>query len=85
MTLYDYAKLPEAEKERLLKEEGLFLEKFADKDQMVFVYYLEGFFVELTTKEGKMLDILPYKRGYRLNKAKLHEIEKRNMLFGVAA
>lgn len=85
MNIYDYAKLPQAEKEALLKEEGLFLEKYPDNGGTIFVYYLEGFFVELTIKEGKMIDILPYKRGYKLIKSKLHEIEKRNMLYGMAA
>ena len=85
MNIYDYAKLPGAEKELLLREEGLFLEKYSDGNNIVFVYYLDGFFIELTTKEGNIIDLIPFKRGYKLNKTKLHEIEKRNLLYGMAA
>ena len=85
MNIYEYAKLQQAEKVELLKEDGLFLEKFQDNDHTVFMYYLEEFFVELIIKDGKIVDIIPYKKGYKLNKTKLHEIEKRNMLYGMAA
>ena len=85
MTIYDYAKQPLTVKEKLLLDEAHFLEKYSVNDHTVCVYYLAGFFVELTIKEGKTIDIVPYKRGYKLNKNKLHEIEKRNMLYGMAA
>ena len=81
----EYSKLTNAEKVQVLKDEGLFLEKYNDGGNLIFVYYLRNFFVEITYKDNQFVDAIPYKRGYKLNKQDLHNLEKRNLLYNLAA
>ena len=81
MTIYDYAKLSEGEKEELLKNQALFVEQYTDGDVLIQIYFLNGFFVEVTIKKGKVTDNIPYKRGYKINK----DIPKTNLKYCLAA
>jgi hypothetical protein len=85
MEMYEYTKLNSNEQKRILKEEGLFLEKYQDGENTIFVYYLDDFFVEVTFKGNLYIDTLPFKRGYKLNKQDLHALAKRNLLYNLAA
>jgi len=79
MTIYDYIKLSEKDKENVLKNEALYLEFYAEEDALVYVYFLNGFFVEVTMKNGIITDNIPYKRGYKFDKKSQHSLEKRNV------
>jgi hypothetical protein len=79
MTIYDYIKLSEKEKENVLKHEALYLEFYAQDDTLVYVYFLNCFFVEVTMRSGKIIDNIPYKRGYKFNRKEIHSLEKRNV------
>ena len=68
MTIYDYAKLSNSEKMNLIKGTALFIDQY-NSDHITYVYFLNGFFVEVTEKAGQIVDIIPYKRGYCKNKA----------------
>jgi hypothetical protein len=85
MEMYKYTRLSKTGKKQMLKEEGCFLEKYADGNNTVFVYYLNGFFVEEVYNGQELIDSIPFKRGYKLNKQNLHAIEKRNILYNLAA
>lgn len=67
MTIYDYAKLSVSEKIKLIKGTALFIDQY-NSDTITYVYFLNGFFVEVTEKAGKIVDVIPYKRGYSKNK-----------------
>lgn len=66
LTIYDYAKLSNSEKINLIKGTALFIDQYSS-DCTVYVYFLNGFFIEVTEKAGKIVDIIPYKRGYKQN------------------
>jgi hypothetical protein len=59
-----FAKLSLEMQCKVIHEMGIFLENFQDKESNVLVYYVAGFFVELTIKEDKTIEILPYRKGY---------------------
>lgn len=69
MTIYDYAKLSEGEKEELLKNQALFVDQYNDGDVLIQIYFLNGFFIEVTIRNGKITDHIPYQRGYKINKS----------------
>jgi hypothetical protein len=79
MTIYDYIKLSEREKEMILRSDALYLEFYAQEETLVYVYFLNGFFVEVTMKNGEIVDNIPYKRGYKFSKREMHSLEKRNV------
>lgn len=85
MEIYEFIRLSKAKRKLLLKQEGLLLEKYEDGKTTVYVYYLDGFFVEETYNKEKLIDSIPYKRGYKLNKQELHALVKKNLLFHLAA
>ena len=85
MTIYEYARLSEKEKGEVVKTQALFLEHYNNEGTIIYVYFLNGYFIEVTTKEGKTIDNLPYKRGHKFNKRNIHDIEKRNGVYALAA
>ncbi|HWY11446.1 MAG TPA: hypothetical protein VN026_08980 [Bacteroidia bacterium] len=85
MTIYNYAKLRIEEKESLINNEALYLENYSDNGNIINVYYLNTFFIEVVLCKGMVKDILPYKRGYKMDKRNMHAIQKRNALFSLAA
>lgn len=85
MTIYDYAKLSKGEKEVVVNNDALFLEDYVDNGKIIYVYYLNDFFIEVTKQNEKIVDCVPFIRGYKINKKNLHAIEKRNILLSVAA
>ena len=76
MTIYDYAKLSEGEKEELLKNQALFVDQYNDGDVLIQIYFLNGFFIEVTIRNGKVTDNIPYQRGYKINKSVLKTGQK---------
>lgn len=68
MTIYNYAQLGKEEKEELLRNKALLMEHYTDGQATVYVYFLDGFFVEVRLRDGKITENIPYKRGYRIDK-----------------
>jgi hypothetical protein len=72
MTIYDYARMSDREKERSLKSKALFLDEQKKGEERIFLYFLNGFFVEVTEKNGKVIENLPYKRGFSVHEKALN-------------
>jgi hypothetical protein len=81
MTIYDYAKLSAEEKEELLKNQALFVDQYNEGDVLIQIYFLNGFFVEVTIKNGKVTDNIPYQRGYKMTT----DILKTDLRYSLAA
>ena len=74
ITIYDYAKLSAEEKEELLKTQALFVDQYNDDEVLIQIYFLNDFFIEVTIKDGKVTDNIPYQRGYKTTDIlKLHQ------------
>jgi hypothetical protein len=73
------------EKKSLLKNEGFFIESEMEGRSIINVYFLNGFFVEVTVCEGEVIYNLPYQRGHMISESLLHQIEKRNTAYSLAA
>ena len=67
-SFFRFARMNNTEKKSVLSRNGLLLDVDKNKGQSVNLYFLDGFFVEETVSqpENKVLDIIPYKHGYRL-------------------
>lgn len=67
-SFYEFAKLNDEDKATELMNNGVLLDKDLEKEQAVNLYYLNGFFVEetISKKQNRVVDIIPYKHGYRL-------------------
>ena len=76
MKMYDYIKLSETEKEHLLRTDAIFLEHYNDDKKTVYVYFLNGFFVEVTMDNGNVVDNIPYQRGYKINRQNINSNSK---------
>jgi hypothetical protein len=85
MTIYDYARSSAEEKKLLITEEAILIEKFDDKNNTVYIYYLDDFFVEITMHNSVILENLPFKRGYKFDKKNIHAFRKKNTMYSLAA
>jgi hypothetical protein len=85
MKIHEYARLNPKEKEEMIKNYALFLENYRDKESIVCVYYLNGFFVEVVTINNRIIDILPYKRGYSTIKNSICPLQNKNGGYCIAA
>ncbi|HLP13382.1 MAG TPA: hypothetical protein VK177_15700 [Flavobacteriales bacterium] len=65
MTIADYAKLTTPEQTALLKKAGVFVDSYTENKKLVIIYWIFGFYVEISTTET-MVEIIPFKRGYRM-------------------
>ncbi|MCC6371724.1 MAG: hypothetical protein IT236_12015 [Bacteroidia bacterium] len=65
---YEFAKMNNSEKTNILHNKAVLLDNDIEKEEAVNLYYLNGFFVEetISAKKGGVVDIIPYKHGYRL-------------------
>jgi hypothetical protein len=68
MTIHQFAKLAKTKKEELIQKQAVFLESFTENENLVNLYYLDGFFIEITLSplQNDPIDIIPYKRGYNI-------------------
>lgn len=72
LTIYNFVKLSLEEKAELIKKKGVFLENLGDGGNEINLYYLQGFFVEVEVNklQNFIVDITPFKQGYKANKYK---------------
>ena len=67
-SFYSFVKLDKTEQVRLLKETGILLDFYNEKNTLTKVYYLQGFFVEviISCNLDIAVELIPYKQGYKL-------------------
>lgn len=66
-TFTRFVHLKTTDKQQWLKSKGLLVDKDHDKQQVINLYYLKGFFVEeiLSVSGNTLIDIIPYKHGFK--------------------
>ena len=72
MDIFEFAKLKQEKKEEILHTQAMLLECFTDKDKHFTIYYMPSFFIEVSTnvRTKNISDIIPYRRGYKVEKEK---------------
>jgi hypothetical protein len=73
MTIKQYMEKSKLQQAVILRENAVYLDQYTDDGKTVFVYYLNGFFIEAVTKVGVIIDVIPYQR-YSVSQGKLQEI-----------
>lgn len=87
MTIFDFAKLKRSQQELTIQEVAVLFESYIEKDIRVTVYYMPSFFIEVNTcmEKNEIIDIIPYRRGAKIEKEKdIVYKEFRNMFLLVA-
>lgn len=66
----EFVKLNTPEKHNLLFNNGLLVDNDNEKDYVLNLYFINGFFVEvlISKTENKVTDIVPYKHGYSVKR-----------------
>lgn len=69
-SIHRFLKLDKMNQADLLMTKGLLLDTDIEKESFTNLYLFEGFFVEevVSRINGEVLEVIPYKQGYRLNK-----------------
>lgn len=64
---FEFNRLPLGRKLAILQDIGVLLDTDVDKERVVKLYFLYGFFVErIESLTGEHLELIPYKNGYRV-------------------
>lgn len=68
MTIYNFAKSNKKEQENMIQTNGILLESWSENGNLTNLYYLNGFFVEVTLdpSQNEPAEITPFKRGYNM-------------------
>lgn len=68
MTIFEFAKLKPSQKEELIHTKAMLIESYVEKDIRITLYYMPSFFIEVNTsvKKNKVIDIIPYRRGFKI-------------------
>ena len=77
LSIYEFARLSFEQKVDLIKRNGVFLENLGDAGNEINLYYLQGLFVEVEVNklQNFIVDITPFRQGYKANKYKDKLIE----------
>ncbi len=80
MTLLEYIKLNDIEKNDHILEKGVLLDMYSEKDKRTSLFDLYDFFVEVTIsdKENRILDVIPYESNLRFGLRQKEKKEKLN-------
>ena len=78
----EFAKLDFLEKAYLLKNMATFIDSYIDNGYLIKIYSLNDFFVEATINpiDETILEMIPYKRGFMINKNYLYNHLRQNIL-----
>jgi hypothetical protein len=57
----------EKEQMKMLKEKGILIDEEKEQELIIRLYFVNGFFVEETTKDNKVIEMLPFRRGYKID------------------
>lgn len=73
MTIQEFTKLSFEAKTTILKTEADLIDQYMDKGYLIYNYQLENFFVEaaIDLETETMIEIMPFKRGFLLDKSYL--------------
>lgn len=68
MTIFEFAKLKPSQKEEIIHTKAMLIESYVEKDIRVTLYYMPSFFIEVSTclKLNVVLDVIPYRRGFKI-------------------
>lgn len=68
MTIDQFAKLDFLRKMLLIEHEGILLDTYIDKNDIIKIYFLHEFFIEVNVNVDSrfITDIIPFKRGFKL-------------------
>ncbi|MGZ3901452.1 MAG: hypothetical protein ACXVC7_03745 [Bacteroidia bacterium] len=69
-SFYDFAKMSLETKSSALLERATWLDEDYEEGRIINLYFMDGYFVEETfsTNTKKVIDIIPYKRGYKIER-----------------
>jgi len=85
MTIVEYTKLSEEKKVNAVMLWAILIDNYTEGEKETRVYFMDGFFIEISVENGKVVENLPYKRGFKVNKQLLHEAEKKYAVLELAA
>lgn len=70
MTINEFAKLNFIEKMALIEQKAVLIDSYPINEQHIKTYYLNDFFLEVIAgiESQYITDIIPYKRGFKVNK-----------------
>lgn len=82
MTIREFTKLDSLEKAYLLKNMATLIDSYIDNGLLIYIYSVSDFFVEATVNpiNETILDMVPYKRGFMINKSYLYNHLRQNFL-----
>lgn len=83
MTLLEYIKLNPEEKSGIIKASGSEIDQYVEKGRVITVYRVHNFFVEISVclANGKLVDLIPYKRGFSLSLTNKKRADSLNYYF----
>ena len=81
MNMRDFNRLDFLEKAYLLKHAAILIDSYIDNGNLVKVYSLNNFFIEATINpwDETVIDIIPYKRGFMVDKNYLFNSFRQNI------
>lgn len=70
MNIFEFAKLKPSQKEELIHTKAMLIESYLEKDIRITLYYIPSFFIEVTTctKRNVVLDVIPFRRGFKFER-----------------
>jgi hypothetical protein len=72
MTVLEFEKLKDSQKEELIHSKAMLLESYSEKGNQVTHYYIPGLFIKVSTslKEKSAKEIIPFRGGPKSEKEK---------------
>jgi hypothetical protein len=68
------------EKASALKDGVIYLDQYTDDGKVIFVYFVQGFFMEVITDVGTIIDVIPYLRGRNHKDIKMQRLLSKAIL-----
>jgi hypothetical protein len=66
-SFYKFNRLSISEQSHALRQNGIFIEKYAEKGDHVNLYFMNGFFAEETvTPQDELKDVTAFRQGFRI-------------------
>jgi hypothetical protein len=66
-SFYNFSRLDISEQSRMLRKNGIFIDKYAEGGNHVSLYFMNGFFAEETvTPQNELKDVTAFRQGFRI-------------------
>jgi hypothetical protein len=66
-SFYKFNRLVIGEQSQMLRQNGIFIDKYVERGDHVNLYFMNGFFVEETvTLQGELKDVTAFRQGFRI-------------------